>query len=209
MKKKIGLLFLALGTSVIVAGCGAPLQPPFSISITGDNVATVNGAAELKAEMSKVAEVRWTATGGQFDFASGDTVIWKAPDTPGTYSVVATANSKSVTARITVKEPPVEIVGWTLTPDFIGGKEANITVKNNSSKTVNAVKVKMAMWNNFGERICYLTYPIYNGIAPDINVPSGTSDSFTWSLYWANDVTKILPWVYQVAYTDGSTWELK
>jgi len=205
--KKFNYCLTVLLLLVILAGCYSEPDGTSTgnVTITGYKIAAVNGATELKTDS---VDTQWTATAGSFDKTTGDTVIWKAPATSGVYQVSAKSGVLTGTVNITVKSTPLIITGWELVPDSIGGKDIKITVQNNGSKTINAFRVYIVMWNNFNERVDYLGEDIFSGIASDVYIQPGNSSVHTWSLYWATGVTKALPWVYQIAYTDGTTWNL-
>ncbi|WP_305684871.1 DUF5780 domain-containing protein [Microbacterium sp.] len=174
----------------------------------------MDGATELRADSGESdVSYSWQATDGTFDTSTGDRVVWKAPGSVGQRVVTLTGTragtTKETAMTVTVKSSPVTIAGWELVDDLIGGKDASVTIRNDSSKTINALKVRMVMWNNFGERVTRLGDYVFHGIASDIAIEPGNSKTSTWSLYWATGVTQIIPWVYEVAFTDASVWKLE
>lgn len=214
MKKVILALILCIG--IFTTGCGPnpTPSPSLSLSVSGDTLTTTGGAVVLKGSPNdNNASVSWASVSGSFDRNVGQQVVWNAPATSGSYIITATASigSKSITKSITVnvKDSPLLITNKTLTTDIIGGQNANITVKNTSGKTVNAFRVKICMWNAFGEQVDYLGEYPFKGQATNITILPNNAYTATWSLYWASGVSRITPWVYEIAYTDGSTWKLE
>lgn len=103
---------------------------------------------------------------------------------------------------------PADTIDWQLTADSIGGKDARIDIINYSDKAITAIRVNILMWNNFNERIDYLTDYRFRGQSSDTWLQPDQERTYTWSLYWAQSVTNIVAWVYEVAFEDGTTWNL-
>lgn len=118
---------------------------------------------------------------------------------------------QTTTADATAKpqEPPaLEVVKTSVTSDAIGTPVANVTVKNTSQKTVDAFKITIKTFNNFGEPANgFLTDNTYDGISQDGRIAPGASYEASWTLYNYDTTTKIEATPYQVHFTDGSTWE--
>lgn len=114
----------------------SPADPTAQVgAIASFLVPAVSGAAD--------ASVTWSASGGEFagSGAVGSVGYWKAPSTPGTYTVTATSvadPSRSATTTVTVQAPPV-ITGFspaagtipsggstTLTANWTGNGNASI-----------------------------------------------------------------------------------
>lgn len=213
MKNSLRAIIAISILTFITAGCSFGNEE-LQITVSGNKAAVPGGAALLKASSTEAnMSYEWALTSGSFDKGSGNETIWTAPSSPGSYIVtVKGSNGRkngNSTFSITVKEPPVKVTSYNLSNDGIGGKDANITFQNVSGKAVNALKVRVAMWNNFGERVTYLGSNPFQGITSDMSVPTGMSTTRTWSLYWATSVSKITPWVYEVAYSDGTVWKLE
>lgn len=107
-------------------------------------------AVFLKATVNDdAATVQWACTAGALDSTSGRQVVWTAPGTAGTYTIsaVASVGDQAITAStdITVKKTPVYVIASHLEEDILGGKEAHITIRNESSKTVGAFRDKIVM----------------------------------------------------------------
>jgi len=210
MYRNIAFL-LILVLSVTSSGC--LFGSKMTLDIGGTNIAATDGATLLSASCSdSEATIRWACSQGSLDTNKGKDVIWIAPSSPGTYIVTATASSSSKSVKadvsVTVKQPPLEIMDHDLVDDGIGGKDAVITFRNNTTKTVTAIRIRIAMWNNFGERVDYFGETFFSGMDSDVTIGPGNSYQATWSLYWATGVTRIVPWVYEIAYSDGSVWKL-
>lgn len=143
---------------------------------------------------------------------TADTNQKQATATPTT----STASNSSGQAQATpptdtqtkVSEPsPLEVTKTSVTEDTIGTPIANVTVKNTSQKTVDAFKVTIKTFNNFGEPVKgFLTDNSYDGISQDEKVLPNTTSDASWTLYNYDTTKKIEAEVYQVHFTDGSTW---
>lgn len=129
------------------------------------------------------------------------------PATSTTNNGQVQADPPTETQTKTTEPSPLEVTKTSVTEDTIGTPIANVTVKNASSKTVDAFKVTIKTFNNFGEPAKgFLTDNSYEGISQDEKVlPNATSDA-SWTLYNYDTTKKIEAEVYQVHFTDGSTW---
>lgn len=119
-----------------------------------------------------------------------------------------TQATPAIDTQIKTTEPsPLEVIKTSVSEDTIGTPIANVTVKNTSQKTIDAFKVTIKTFNNFGEPVKgFLTDNSYDGISQDEKVlPNATSDA-SWTLYNYDTTKKIEAEVYQVHFTDGSTW---
>ena len=127
--------------------------------------------------------------------------------TPNSNGQAQATQSTNVETK-TAEPSPLEVTKTSVTEDTIGTPIANITVKNTSQKTVDAFKVTIKTFNNFGEPAKgFLTDNSYNGISQDDKVaPNATADA-SWTLYNYDTTKKIEAEVYQVHFTDGTTWE--
>lgn len=95
---------------------------------------------------------------------------------------------------------PVLIKKCTITTDEYGAKSINITVKNNSKKKIDGLKVSWTLYNNFNERI-----DDGNGIAQE-HLAANKWATYTWNIY--TPVTHAKAYVFSIHYTDGTTWSL-
>ena len=132
------------------------------------------------------------------------------PDRCYTIQVTAKKGNKSVVAahKVEVIEAPAVVSAWKLEDDLIGGKNARLTILNKSDKTINALRVRIVMWDNFGERVDFFSDYVFHGVASDTLLQPNAQRDYVWSLYWATGVSDIRAWVYEAAFTDGSVWRL-
>jgi len=201
-------ILLALLLVLTLSGCGPSVPPGGDITISGKTIAAVNGATELIAKSTGEGSFYWSATAGSFDTTTSGKVVWKAPGVAGTYKITVTKGKATKEIHITVKETPLIISNRVLVNDGIGGKDIEISFFNNSAKTVTDIKVEIYMWNGFGERVSYLGAPTFKGIAPNVIIAPGNTRTFRWGLFLATGVSRVIPYVFQVAYSDGSVWSL-
>ncbi len=90
----------------------------------------------------------------------------------------------------------------------IGTPVANVTVKNISTKTVDAFKVHITTFDKFGDPANgFLKDNTYNGISQDHDLAPGESYEASWDLYNYDTTAKVDATPYQVHFTDGSSWE--
>lgn len=204
-------LFMLAVLVVVLSGCVGGIAP-LTVSLNGTTTTVVGGYADIIASTGENgATYTFTADQGTIIHTDGRRAIWKAPEQPGTYKVhvAASANGKKATSSMTIKvvEAPAYATSWTLVDDLIGGKDARVTITNNSNKTITSLRLNILMWNNFGERVSYLGNYVFRGQASDTIIQPGQSRTHTWSLYWATGVTNIVAWVDEVAFSDGTTWK--
>lgn len=213
---KRGLLFF-LFLWLLVGACN---HTPFS-SITGDMVTVPRGATRLQV-ISQLGDlqVTWQATGGIFDSNQGDSVIWLAPHTPGTYQVEASITEGFITETVScsikvVQEPALTI----LTKELIRNDKtmAFIAFKNEDQhkREIKDFLFYMFLWDGEGcqgNRILYQGQDRYRG-GPNqrdlLPIPWGVVyDEDEWELRFAKETRSILPWVYYIEFTDGEVWNL-
>lgn len=196
-------LVVIVAVAIMLAGCVGTTR----IYVTGEDVAPVGGFVDLKATGAG-PQYMWAATGGRIVHQYQNRAIWEAPYETGTYTVQVQSGNASVMKRIRVVPSPVRVATWVLENDGIGGKNARVTILNLSDKAIVALRVSIAMWNHFGERVTHFGDYLFRGQASDTYIAPNDFRTFTWSLYWAGGVTGIAPWVTEVAFEDGSTWKL-
>jgi hypothetical protein len=105
------------------------------------------------------------------------------------------------------QEPaPVEIVKSSVSQDVIGTPQANLTVKNNSTKEVDGIKVTIKTFNNFGEPANgFLTDNTYSGISQE-HIAAGKTAELSWTMYNYDTTSKIEPTITSIHFTDGTSW---
>lgn len=106
-------------------------------------------------------------------------------------------------------KPPVEIIQGIGSMNIIHNPEVALVFKNNSSKTIDAYKVRITGQDSFGHEIKrYGTDPYFNGIGQEQLIGPGeqTSSSYKWSLYGMENARKGTIQVTEVHFTDNTTW---
>lgn len=106
------------------------------------------------------------------------------------------------------KEPsPVTIEKATVTKDMIGTPEANVTFKNTTTKEVDGIKARIQAFNNFDEPVKgnFSDSNVFEAISQD-KIAAGKSDTSVWTMYNFDTTSKIKVEVYNIHFTDGTTW---
>lgn len=105
---------------------------------------------------------------------------------------------------------PVKVLTSFVSKNSIGTPEANVDLTNKSKKLVDGVKVGIYCYNNFDEPVTgsIIGDNEFRGISQETLKP-GKSEFYSWSLSQYDLTTKIKPYVYEVHFTDGTSWKLK
>ncbi|MFF2889662.1 hypothetical protein [Paenibacillus sp. NPDC057967] len=105
---------------------------------------------------------------------------------------------------------PLKVTGTTIGYNLIGIPEPEITFKNLSDKTIDALEIEIRCYDTFGRAVTFPGYSnLFRGIAQEVMIPSGTEDTFVWTLNLFDNTTKVNVTVTNVHYTDGTTWKKK
>lgn len=116
----------------------------------------------------------------------------------------ATASSEVVKKEIT----QAEIVSSKITKDSIGTPILNISIKNNSKKTIDAVDTESYFFNNYDEPIGKWgskNEEAFNGGAQEKIAPNSVK-SFQWNLAVYENATKVKnSRITRIHFTDGET----
>ena len=97
---------------------------------------------------------------------------------------------------------PLKITKCYVTIDRFGQQDINIDVKNVSGKTIDGIKFRWVLFNNFGDQVPDLE----TGVSQKI-LKNNKTDYYIWDIY-ASTATKGQAYVNTIHYTDGSKWEL-
>jgi uncharacterized protein YndB with AHSA1/START domain len=220
MKRWISLLII-MAVMIFVSGCsvsdivdGWKNTPYVSIQSTPD--VTVGGKTVFEAHTAEGATVDWTVPAGTLDKASGLSVTWIAPSTPGTYTITANAklpNGKTVTdtKNIIVNSAPVELVDSDIITNADGTQTMSTTFKNNSSKTIKEFNFRLVMWDSSDQYLSEGTSgigKIFSISSESFALASGESYTHTWTTPGASSAAKLSAWVYSIGYNDASNWEM-
>lgn len=104
---------------------------------------------------------------------------------------------------------PLYLHAANVTLNSIGNPEANIIVANISNDTIDAYRVAIHCFNNFGEQVIHYSKGtnVFTGISQDKIYPSVVSDyPDTWTLYGLENTRKIKVYLISVHFTNGKTW---
>src|SRR5579871_948673 len=107
-------------TAAAPAGSAQSTQTAVSISISPQTVSlSAGGSQQFTATVSGTSNtaVNWAASGGSI-IGTGDGVVYTAPTTAGTYTVIATSvadTTQTATATVTVSASS-SVVGVAITP---------------------------------------------------------------------------------------------
>jgi len=122
-------------------------------------------------------------------------------------SLVTKINNDVVSGFIErAKESPVAITSSRVVKKDYGAKEVHFTLKNNSSKTVDAVRFGYSLLNNFGDNLSDQMGVGFEWSASQEIIKPNKTVELSASIF--NSATKVRnTFVNEVHYTDGSKWE--
>ncbi len=109
--------------------------------------------------------------------------------------------------RASVKQPVV--VTYSYVSDSNGTKQANISLRNISYKTVAAIEIEFNCYNAFMDPVKYYGSgsSLYKGNAQKMYLYTLDTQSWYWKLYGYSDTEYIKNiYVKRVAFTDGTVW---
>ena len=101
---------------------------------------------------------------------------------------------------------PLQILEIRIENDPYGiSKRLYVIVKNVSNKTIRAYKLKVNFYDDFGDKVDTL-YKYY--VAQELNLrPNQINGKYSYWTIYQSTVTKAVPRVVEVVFTDGSRWE--
>jgi len=103
---------------------------------------------------------------------------------------------------------PVDFTSSSVTTDSVGYPVFNVTIKNKSKKTIDAIEVTAKFTNNFGDLVGeygQASQTLFKGSSQDKVAPGASSNS-SWSIIGYSGATKVTELeVYRVHFTDGET----
>jgi uncharacterized membrane protein len=132
----------------------------------------------------------------------------------GNKQVGSTQDSAKVASTTEQKEPekpkepsPVTVEKATVGQDMIGTPQANVTFKNTSKKEIDGIKARIKTFNNFDEPVNgFMSDNTFDAISQD-KIAAGKINTSVWTMYNFDTTSKIKVEVYNVHFTDGTTWE--
>lgn len=128
-------------------------------------------------------------------------------------SMVKESVYKALFDTIGLHAAPIKIISATLVKEeYSSYRDVRLTFKNVSNKKIQAARFKWYGLNAFNEPANMGRYGMLQGFGGgwmDRALSPGKSLSLEWDVF-SNDAKKIvLAWPYEVAFADGTKWELK
>ena len=104
---------------------------------------------------------------------------------------------------------PLKITNKSVTYNSIGIPEANISFKNLSNKTIDALELTIKCYDSYGRVVKELisNRDAFYAISQNRNIIPGSEEGGTWTLNLFENTTKIEVIVTSVHYTDGTSWK--
>lgn len=106
-------------------------------------------------------------------------------------------------------KPPVTLSRTIITPNVIGEPTLSLIMKNNSQKTINAFKLHIYAYDNYGKQVKQFGYGdgVFSAISQREIEPGGTTSSqYTWTLHGFDNGRKFKVQLYSIHFTDGTEW---
>ncbi len=103
---------------------------------------------------------------------------------------------------------PVKITKQWVTQNSIGVPIVNLTILNNSGKDIDGLKVRVEGINNFSELVKedITGNEFFYGYSQEL-FKKGTSETYPWTMNLFESVKATWSSVYELHFTDGSTWK--
>lgn len=149
--------------------------------------------------------------------ASGSTATTKVTHDPNTKPVKTAAQEKAAQAEAAEKErahqeaikPPVTLDKVIVKPNVIGEPLVSLVMTNHSGKTIDAYKVQISVYNNYGEQLKEFGVgnDHFNGISQDaLGDGQSSSSSRSWTLHGFDTGRKFVVRLMSIHYSDGTEW---
>lgn len=149
--------------------------------------------------------------------ASGSTATTKVTHDPNAKSVKTAAQEKAEQAEAAEKErahqeaikPPVTLDRVIVKPNVIGEPLVSLVMTNHSGKTIDAYKVQISVYNNYGEQLKEFGVgnDHFNGISQDaLGDGQSSSSSRSWTLHGFDTGRKFVVRLMSIHYSDGTEW---
>lgn len=203
---------LVLLIAVFLVGCGTQPAPEKTLvlDLTARSTASTNGYLDIAARPMD-ANFQFAADGGRLAHTEDRFALWQAPSTPGTYTITITGDRENqraiLTHEVTVVDPPFRIQSVDV-QEILDAKVAALTIENRNDRSIVAIRGRMVVLDHFGERIWYQFRRSLITESVDLSIPPGSSSVIWWSLSTTPGGRTVFPWIYEIAYDDGSTWRL-
>lgn len=149
--------------------------------------------------------------------ASGSTATTKVTHAPNAKPVKTAAQEKAEQAEAAEKErahqeaikPPVTLDKVVVKPNVIGEPLVSLVMTNHSGKTIDAYKVQISVYNNYGEQLKEFGVgnDHFNGISQDaLGDGQSSSSSRSWTLHGFDTGRKFVVRLMSIHYSDGTEW---
>lgn len=149
--------------------------------------------------------------------ASGSTATTKVTHDPNAKPVKTAAQEKAEQAEAAEKErahqeaikPPVTLDKVIVKPNVIGEPLVSLVMTNHSGKTIDAYKVQISVYNNYGEQLKEFGVgnDHFNGISQDaLGDGQSSSSSRSWTLHGFDTGRKFVVRLMSIHYSDGTEW---
>lgn len=106
-------------------------------------------------------------------------------------------------------KPSVTLDSVTVTPNVIDEPQVHLTLTNNSGKTIDAFKVRIYAYDNYGTQLKEFGYgdDYFSGISQD-TIPAGavTDNNRSWTLHGFDTGRRFVVRLMSLHFTDGSEW---
>ncbi len=135
---------------------------------------------------------------------------------PSAETGIAVTETTTDTTEATIEEevseedlnPGLEITDQWVSKNSIGTPQVNITVKNSTGKDIDGLKVQVLGINNFGEFVnANISGDSYFYGYSQQTITNGSTKTLTWSMYLFDSTTSTWTNIYELHFTDGSSWE--
>lgn len=149
--------------------------------------------------------------------ASGSTATTKVTHDPNAKPVKTAAQEKAEQAEAAEKErahqeaikPPVTLDKVIVKPNVIGEPLVSLVMTNHSGKTIDAYKVQISVYNNYGEQLKEFGVgnDHFSGISQDaLGDGQSSSSSRSWTLHGFDTGRKFVVRLMSIHYSDGTEW---
>lgn len=149
--------------------------------------------------------------------ASGSTATTKVTHDPNAKPVKTAAQEKAEQVEAAEKErahqeaikPPVTLDRVVVKPNVIGEPLVSLVMTNHSGKTIDAYKVQISVYNNYGEQLKEFGVgnDHFNGISQDaLGDGQSSSSSRSWTLHGFDTGRKFVVRLMSIHYSDGTEW---
>lgn len=106
-------------------------------------------------------------------------------------------------------KPPITLNKVTVRPNVIGEPQLSLSLTNNSSKSIDAFKIRVSAYDNYGTKLKEFGYgdDYYAGISQDTIPPGSTSSSDkSWTLHGFESGRKFVVRLISLHFSDGTEW---